>query len=70
MTIIQSTSDKSMDLFFSITVEEDGPNLGDIMELKKGCLKNLINMLFKQHILLKNESEVSPCWTGGQHKII
>ena len=38
MTIIQSRSDKRMNQFFSITEGEDAPDLGDIMEVKKGCI--------------------------------
>ena len=48
---------------------KDIPNLGDIMEVKKGCLAKVINMLFKQHILIKNNSDVTHSCTGGQQKI-
>ena len=44
-----------MDRFFSITLREDAPDLEDVMEVKEGCLTNLINMLF---ILVKNDSKV------------
>ena len=58
-----------MDQFFSITLGEDAPDLGEIIEVKEGCLTNLINMLFERHILIKNDSKVSHSCTGGQHKI-
>ena len=35
-----------MDQFFSINLGEDAPDLGKIKEVRKGCLTNLINMLF------------------------
>ena len=57
MAIIQSRSDKRVDLFFSITLGEDASNLDDITKVKKGCLTKLINMLFKRHILINNDSK-------------
>ena len=47
-----------MDQFFSVTLREGTPDLGDVTEMKEGCLTHLINMLFKQHILVKNDSKV------------
>ena len=39
MTIIQSGRDKHVDQFFSVTLREDAPNLGDITEVKKAFLQ-------------------------------